>query len=176
MTNEIVTVETVEVEEIKAAEVALNGALSLTFNFTAAGIVEQIPLGTLPQESIVALLQYGTRKGNDYVNSAFKAESEKGGTKTRQDFAIEWIEKLKAGTLGTRTTSPQSEEEKAWRDFVAMQAKRIGIQAKALKGLGATEIISLITAKRPEKRDEVVAKLENAFEAVQAASRLEFEV
>lgn len=175
MTNEIITVEAVEAVETIDANVELNGSLSLTFNFPSAGIIEQIPLGSLPESSIIALLQYGTRKGNDFVNSAFKAESDKGGSKSRQEFVAEWLEKLKAGTLGTRS-SVQSEEAKAWREFVASQAKRVGIQAKAIKGLDASEIISLMVAKHPEKRDEVVAKLENVFEAIQEASRLDFDI
>ena len=72
---------------------------TLTFKFVKAGIEKNYNLSELPEASILALLQYGTRKGNDFCNSAY---AEPDNTRTREEIVNDWLGRLEKGDFNPK--------------------------------------------------------------------------
>lgn len=146
----------------------LNNDIELTFSFKAAERVEKRKLGDLPINTILTLLQYGTRKGNDYVNSAFASEANE---KTRDELVTVFMDKVDSGDFeATRDTS-----ESDFKAFVVNVLKANGASAKSLKGLKASELIDLIALKANKPSAEVEKALKAKFEAQKAALKAAME-
>lgn len=136
--------------------------IELSFNFKAAEKVEKRMLSELPETTILTLLRYGTRKANDYVNSAFASE---GNDKTREDLIADFMEKVDSGDFEAQRDTTESEFKK----FVFSILKAKGATAKSLKGLSLDEAIGKI-AFSLKKEDKAVEKaLRAKFEAQQEA-------
>lgn len=141
----------------------------LMFNFKAAGVCQTFKVGDLPKESIMALLAYGTRKGNDAVNSAASVNPEK----NRVELVDEWLDKLVKGELGQ--TSRAANEDAAFKAFIVNVLKVNGASAKSLKGLKASELIALIAKKAGKTSEEVEAALKAKYEAQKEALKAAME-
>ena len=134
----------------------------LTFNFQSANIVKEINLDDLPPETLSILLDYGTRKLNDKVNSLYKANPEQ----TRQNLVERvWAEAIE-GKLGERRA--QSNGEAGLRNFILSWCRSNGIKAAALADLkGATPqtIINEIWGeKSDEYREKALAEFRRRYE------------
>lgn len=79
----------------------------------------------LPEETLLAIFHYGKRIFNDAVNGAVNQGKE------REDAAKAWLEKAKAGQLGTRTGGARLDAKtKALRGIVRDYLKAAGWSAK----------------------------------------------
>lgn len=134
----------------------------LTFNFQSANITKEIRLDELPPETLAILLDYGTRKLNDKVNSLYKANPEQ----TRQSLVERvWTEALE-GKLGERRT--QSNGETGLRNFILSWCRSNGIKAAALvdlKGATPQTIINEIWGERSDEyREKALAEFRRRYE------------
>lgn len=140
----------------------------IVFNFKSAGVTRAYKVAELPQESVLALLQYGTRKGNDFVNSAAAADQ----TKDKRTLALEWLERLEKGELGT---AARDHTDAAFKAFVVQTLKANGEQAKALKGLSLEQLLEIAAkkvGKEPmEIHDVLFDKYLDIQEAIKAATK-----
>ena len=84
----------------------LNNDIELTFSFKAAERVEKRKIGDLPLNTILTLIQYGTRKGNDYVNSAFASEANE---KSRDELVTAFMDKVDSGDFETARDTSESD-------------------------------------------------------------------
>lgn len=134
----------------------------LSFNFKSAGVCQTYKVGDLPKESILALLQYGTRKGNDAVNSAAAANPEK----NRVALVDEWLDKLIKGELGQAN---RTNEDAQFKAFVVQALKANGMQAKALKGLNLGQLLDLCADKMDATTDKAEKALRAKYAKVQEA-------
>lgn len=154
--------------ETKNNNIVLNGETIVTFNFTSAGKAEKRKLADLPIETIYTLLQYGTRKANDYVNSAFASEKNE---KTRDELIEAFMTKVDSGDFeATRDTS-----ESEFKAFVVNVLKANGASAKSLKGLKADELIDLIALKAGKPAEQIEKALKAKFEAQKEALKAAME-
>lgn len=133
---------------------------SLTFKFVKAGIEKTYKLSDLPEASLIALLNYGTRKGNDFCNSAF---AEEGNTKSRKELVEDWLKRLETGDF-----SPKRESDDGFKAYVKTCARKLGESDKSLKGLSLEEIIALIALRKGAPVDKVEETLHFQFERVKA--------
>lgn len=138
----------------------------LVFNFQSARIQKEIALDDLPEETIALLLDYGTRKLNDKVNSLFANEK---NTATREQLIERVWGELKEGTLGERKNTAGGNT--AFRDFIFSILRGAGRSAKELKaynGLTPEKIVAEIWKEASaEKQAEILAELKSRFEEVQ---------
>lgn len=148
--------------------IELNENFEITFSFKSAERVEKRKLGDLPINTILTLLQYGTRKGNDYVNSAFASET---NDKSRDDLISAFMEKVDSGDFEATRDTTESE----FKAFVVNVLKANGASAKSLKGLKASELIALIALKANKPAEEVEKALKAKFEAQKAALKAAME-
>lgn len=136
--------------------------IELAFNFKSAEKVEKRMLSDLPETTILTLLRYGTRKANDYVNSAFASE---GNEKTREELIADFMEKVDSGEFD----APRDTTESDFKKFVFAILKAKGATAKSLKGLSLEKAIESI-AKGLKKEPSAVEKaLRAKFDAQQEA-------
>lgn len=119
--------------------ITLNPEHVLTFNFKKAGITRNYKLGELPLKTIYALLQYGTRKGNDTVNSAFSEDQ----SKPRAVLVDEFCERLLSGNFGQRKTAGSSFEI-GFRNYLRNLLKNAGLPAKVADKMETADCIKAI--------------------------------
>lgn len=135
----------------------------LVFNFQSAGVQKEIELDILPAETIAILLDYGTRKLNDKVNSLYASPK---NTSSREELVERvWKEALE-GKLGERRTV--SSGNTGFRDYILSFLRAKGVSAKMLKPIkGATPeaIINTVWGKESEEyRAKVLAELKRRYD------------
>lgn len=129
---------------------------SISINFASAQRVESLQISELPIETIDYLLQGGTRKFNDSINSKVADLRKTGESFDINNLIDNLIEKIKTGDLAE---SRKADPDKAFKDFVTSQLKLAGIKAETLKAVkGATVKVILQTVK-PDLTDEKTEKL-----------------
>ena len=147
----------------KVAEILNN---RLNFNFASTKQNFEISFDEIPAESIAIILDYGTRKLNDKVNSLFANEK---NTATREQLIERVLGELKAGTLGERKNTAGGNT--AFRDFIFSILRGAGKSAKELKAYNSLvpeKIVAEIWKEASaEKQAEILAELKSRFEEVQ---------
>lgn len=129
---------------------------SISINFASANRVESLNIADLPTETIDYLLQGGTRKFNDSINSKVADLKKQGAEYDINNLIDDLLTKIKSGDL---SESRKADPDKAFKDFVLSQLKLAGIKADVLKDVkGATVKVILQTAK-PALTDEQTEKL-----------------
>jgi len=141
---------------------------SITINFASANRIESLSLADLPTESIDYLLQGGTRKFNDSINSKVADLKKQGADYDINSLIDDLIEKIKTGDLSEgRKASPDS----AFKNFVLGQLKLAGIKSDILKQVkGATVKVILQTVKpdlTDDKADKLIASFKKKYDAMQ---------
>lgn len=153
--------------EIAEAQDRLNKAASLldyklTFNFKSAGEEHTCYLWDLPAETLACLLDYGTRRLNDKVNSLFAANPEQG----RPAYVKRVMQEALEGKLGERRAA--SSGNAGLRNYILTFIKAQGVPAKELESYkGATPeaiINGLYTNKSPEDKSKILAVLTKRYE------------
>ena len=141
---------------------------SITINFASANRIESLSLADLPTESIDYLLQGGTRKFNDSINSKVADLKKQGAEYDINSLIDDLIEKIKTGDLAE---SRKADPDKAFKDFVISQLKLAGIKSETLKTVkGATVKVILQTVKpdlTDEKTDKLIANFKKKYDAMQ---------
>lgn len=147
----------------KVAELLDN---KLNFNFASTKQNFELSFDEMPAESIAIILDYGTRKLNDKVNSLFANEK---NTATREQLIARVLGELKEGSLGERKST--SGGNAAFRDFIFSILRGAGKSAKELKAynsLTPEKIVAEIWKEaNTEKQAEILAELKSRFEEVQ---------
>lgn len=147
----------------KVAEILNN---QLNFNFASTKQNFEISFDEIPAESIAIILDYGTRKLNDKVNSLFANEKNKA---TREQLIERVLSELKAGTLGERKTNAGANT--AFRDFIFSILRGAGKTAKELKAynsLAPEKIVEEIWKDASaERQAEILAELKRRFDEAQ---------
>lgn len=147
----------------KVAEILNN---KLNFNFASTKQNFEISFDEIPAESIAIILDYGTRKLNDKVNSLFANEK---NTATREQLISRVLGELKEGTLSERKNTAGGNT--AFRDFIFSILRGAGKSAKELKAynsLTPEKIVEEIWKEaNTEKQEEILAELKSRFEEVQ---------
>lgn len=135
----------------------------LVFNFQSAGVQKEIALDDLPEETIAILLDYGTRKLNDKVNSLFASPK---NDKTREELVERVMTEALEGRLGERRVV--SSGNTGFRDYILSFLRAKGVTAKMLKPIkGATPeaIINTVWAKETaEYKEKVLAELRRRYD------------
>lgn len=132
----------------------LNG--QLTFNFKSANESKTIKIEDIPEESLAVILEYGTRKLNDMVNSAFAGDK---NTKSREQIVEEVWSKLVNGTIGLRQNV-----DTELRDFTIDLLKNNGIPSDLLKDVKKKAPIDILRMVYPDDVDE---QLENKLHKIE---------
>lgn len=147
----------------KVAELLNN---KLNFNFASTKQNFEISFDEIPAESIAIILDYGTRKLNDKVNSLFASEKNKA---TREQLIERVLGELKAGTLGERKNTAGGNT--AFRDFIFSILRGAGKSAKELKAynsLAPEKIVEEIWKDASaERQAEILAELKSRFDEAQ---------
>ena len=126
----------------------------LVFNFQSAKLQKEIPLDELPDETIAILLDYGTRKLNDKVNSLFANPK---NTQSREELVERvWTEALE-GRLGERRVVSSGNTE--FRNYILSFLRSKGVAAKMLKPLKGATPEAIINAVWGKESDEYRAKV-----------------
>ena len=147
----------------------------LCFNFKSAGMTKEAALDDFPPETIALLLDYGTRKLNDRVNSLYAMPSNEA---TREQLVERvWAEALE-GKLGERRQ--QSAGHVGFRNYILAYLRAHGAKAAYLepyKGATPQAIINGVYAsKSPEQREAILAEFNRRYEAsLQAVDELQIE-
>ena len=135
----------------------------LVFNFQSAGIQKEIALDDLPEETLAILLDYGTRKLNDKVNSLYASPK---NDKSREELVERVMSEALEGRLGERRVV--SSGNTGFRDYILSYLRARGVSAKMLKPIkGATPeaIVNTIWTKESEEyRAKVLAELKRRYE------------
>lgn len=147
----------------KVAEILNN---KLNFNFASTKQNFEVSFDDIPAESIAILLDYGTRKLNDKVNSLYASEK---NTATRAQLIERVLGELKEGTLGERKNTAGTNT--AFRDFIFAILRGAGKTAKELKAynsLAPEKIVAEIWKEAStEKQAEILAELKRRFDETQ---------
>lgn len=147
----------------KVAEILNN---KLNFNFASIKQNFEISFDEIPAESIAIILDYGTRKLNDKVNSLFANEK---NNATREQLIERVLGELKEGTLGERKNTAGGNT--AFREFIfsiLRGAGKTGKELKAYNSLTPEKIVAEIWKEaNTEKQAEILAELKSRFEEVQ---------
>ena len=135
----------------------------LVFNFQSAGVQKEIALDDLPEETLAILLDYGTRKLNDKVNSLYASPK---NDKSREELVERVMSEALEGRLGERRVV--SSGNTGFRDYILSYLRARGVSAKMLKPIkGATPeaIVNTIWTKESEEyRAKVLAELKRRYE------------
>ena len=143
---------------------------TIVFNFKAAGMKREYKLGDLPEASIYALIDYGTRKGNDYVNSVY---AEEGNTKARADIVKDWLKKLESGDFTAKRDSIDS----GFKKYLQGVCKKLAITPeKAWKGLDIAGLLNTIASVKGCSVETVEPVLRANYEKVKALFDLDLDV
>lgn len=142
----------------------------LNFNFASTKQNFEISFDEIPAESIAIILDYGTRKLNDKVNSLFANEK---NTATREQLIARVLGELKEGSLGERKATTGGNT--AFRDFIFSILRGAGRTAKELKAyhsLAPEKIVAEIWKDASaEKQAEILAELKRRFDEAQRLQR-----
>ena len=136
---------------------------TLHFNFKSAGIVKDCRIADLPPETLAILLDYGTRKLNDKVNSLYAMDS----NEMPRSALVErvWAEALE-GRLGERRA--QSSGHVGLRNYILAYLRQHGATAKKLEPFkGATPqaiINSIYAGKDAAGREKILAEFTRRYE------------
>lgn len=148
--------------ETKKNIVELDGETVLNFNFKASERTEKRKLSDLPLKTIYTLLQYGTRKANDSVNSAFNTE---GNEKSRDELIEIFMAKVDSGDF----ESVRDTTETDFKKYVLSVCKAHGATAKQLKGITLKDALQAIAKSLKADPEKVETALRKQFEIQQAA-------
>lgn len=143
----------------------LNG--QLTFNFKSANESKTIKIDDIPEESLAVILDYGTRKLNDMVNSAFAGDK---NTKSREQIVEEAWSKMTHGTLGIR----QSVDTEL-RDFIIDLLKSNGIPSEMLKNAKKQAPVDILRSVYPEDDDSTIEKKMDKIKGMLAQQKALFD-
>ena len=127
----------------------------LTFNFKSAGICKEASITDFPPETIAALLNYGTRKLNDRVNSLYATPNNE---KSREALVEQVYNEALAGKLAERK-APGSSEQNQFRDFILLYLRSQNVPAatlKPLKGATPAAIVNTIWHNADDARQEAI--------------------
>lgn len=143
---------------------------TLTFKFVKAGIEKNYKLSELPEASLVALLQYGTRKGNDFCNSAF---AEEGNTRTREEIVNDWLGRLEKGDFNPKRDNADS----GFKKYLQGVCKKLAITPeKAWKGLDVAGLLITIASVKGCSVETVEPVLRANYEKVKALFGLDIDI
>lgn len=142
---------------------------TLDFRSDCLDYTASLDLASVPDSSIIALLQYGTRKINDQFNSG----------KTKHGQTVDYFETLldavRNGTLGLGATRSGvlGADDKGIRDLILDWMKnKCRIPAgrlKEVKGLKPAALIDEIFSDKPEEwRDDVLGRFVTKWERIKA--------
>lgn len=137
--------------------------IELVFNFKAAGVTEKRKLSDLPTKTVLTLLQYGTRKANDSVNSSFNDEK---NDKTREELIADFMAKIDSGEFNPSRDTSESD----FKAFVKKWLVIKGAPKKSLNGKSLDDMLTGIATKNKLDVAEVEKQLRNAWEAEKAVS------
>lgn len=141
---------------------------TISINFASAQRIESLQISELPIETIDYLLQGGTRKFNDSINSKVADLRKSGESFDINSLIDDLIEKIKTGDLAE---SRKADPDKAFKDFVLSQLKLAGIKSETLKAVkGGTVKVILQTVKpdlTDEKTDKLIANFKKKYDAMQ---------
>ena len=137
--------------------------IELVFNFKAAGVTEKRRLSDLPTKTVLTLLQYGTRKANDSVNSSFNDEK---NSKTRGELIADFMAKIDSGEFNPSRDTSESD----FKAFVKKWLVIKGAPKKSLTGKTLNDMLGGIAAKNKLDVAEVERQLRYAWEAEKAVS------
>lgn len=147
----------------KVAEILNN---QLNFNFASTKQNFAISFDEIPAESIAIILDYGTRKLNDKVNSLFANEKNKA---TREQLIERVLGELKEGSLGERKTTTGGNA--AFRDFILAILRGAGKTAKELKAYNSQAPEKIVEEiwkdASAERQAEILAELKRRFDEAQ---------
>lgn len=127
----------------------------LTFNFKSAGVYKEASITDFPPETIAALLDYGTRKLNDRVNSLYATPNNE---KSREALVEQVYNEALAGKLAERK-APGSSEQNQFRDFILLYLRSQNVPAatlKPLKGATPAAIVNTIWHNADDARREAI--------------------
>lgn len=145
---------------------------TLHFNFKSAGIVKDCKLHELPPQTLAILLDYGTRKLNDKVNSLYAMDSNE---QSREALVERVWEEALQGKLGERRA--QSSGHVGLRNYILAYLRQHGATAKKLepfKGATPQAIVNTIysgkdEAGREKILDEFNRRYEESLKAIELA-------
>lgn len=137
--------------------------IELVFNFKAAGKTEKRWLSDLPTKTVLTLLQYGTRKANDSVNSSFNDEH---NGKTREELIADFMAKIDSGEFNPARDTSESD----FKAFVKKWLVIKGAPKKSLTGKTLDDLLGGIATKNKLDVAEVERQLRKAWEAEKAVS------
>lgn len=143
---------------------------TLVFKSDGLGYSVTLDIASIPDSSILALLNYGTRKINDQFNSG---KAKHGAT---QEYFDSLIEAVKNGTLAERKTSGLSADDKGIRslilDWLKIKCKVPASRVKEVQSLNPVAILDEIFSDKPEEwRDEVLGRFVTKWEAMKAIAQ-----
>lgn len=142
----------------------LNGELS--FNFKKEDITKTIKIDEIPAESLAIILQYGTRKLNDRVNSII---AKTGGD--RESLIEESISKLLAGTLAERQLSGNAGLRNYIIDTLKAQSSKLSKEQLAIldeyKTATPEQLCNRLWADNAEKAKKNLEVLTQRYELIQ---------
>lgn len=143
----------------KAIEILNN---KLVFNFQSIGEVKEISIDEIPAESLAAILQYGTRKLNDKVNSIYGTPKNE---ETREAIVKRVWSEMIEGKLSERRSPATG--QKGFRDWIINFLKLAKIKSDVLSSLkGATPeaIVNTVWATQTdEQRAEILSELNRRY-------------
>lgn len=143
----------------------LNG--QLTFNFKSANESKTIKIDDIPEESLAVILDYGTRKLNDMVNSAFAGDK---NTKSREQIVEEVWAKMTQGTIGIRQNV-----DTELRDFTIDLLKNNGIPSDMLKNAKKQAPIDILRSVYPDDEEEILQKKMDKIKGMLAQQKALFD-
>ena len=134
----------------------------LTFNFKSAGVSKTISIDMLPVETLAILLDYGTRKLNDKVNSLYADNPEPG----RQAYVERVLQEAMDGKLGERRQAVSGNA--GLRNYILTFIKNQGVPAKNLADLKSATPERIVKEvwknKSPEQQGAILAELTKRYE------------
>lgn len=143
---------------------------TLTFKSDNLGYEAKLEIKDIPDSSILALLNYGTRKINDQFNSG----------KAKHGATIEYFEQLldavRNGTLAERKTGGLSADDKGIRalilDWLKIKCKIPASRVKEVQSLTPETILDeIFSDKEEEWRDDVLGRFITKWEAMKAIAQ-----
>lgn len=143
----------------------LNG--QLTFNFKSANESKTIKIEDIPEESLAVILDYGTRKLNDMVNSAFAGDK---NTKSREQLVEEVWAKMTSGTIGIRQIV-----DTELRDFIIDLLKNKEIPSDMLKNAKKQAPIDILRSVYPDDEEEILQKKMDKIKGMLAQQKALFD-
>lgn len=139
----------------------------LIFNFKSANESKTINIDDIPAESLAVILDYGTRKLNDMVNSTFAGDK---NTKSREQIVEEVWLKLVQGTIGIRQNV-----DTELRDFIIDLLKNNGIPSDMLKNAKKQTPVDILRSVYPDDEEELIQKKMDKIKGMLAQQKALFD-